>query len=62
MSEPHAIIGLKHLERLPGMIADRQRIAALYDLALKEFRNLSAVAIPPGGTCNYYKYLALPRS
>jgi len=61
MSEPHAIIGLKHLERLPAMIADRQRIAALYDRALKEFRNLSAVAVPPGGTSNYYKYLALPR-
>jgi len=61
MSEPHAIIGLKHLERLPSMIADRQRIAALYDRALKDFRNLAAVPVPPGGTCNYYKYLALPR-
>lgn len=61
MSEPHAIIGLKHLERLPAMIADRQKIAALYDQALKSFRNLSLVPIPAGGTCNYYKYLVVPR-
>ncbi len=60
MSEPHAIIGLKHLERLPAMIADRQRIAALYDQALNTFRNLRAVRVPAGGVCNYYKYLAVP--
>jgi dTDP-4-amino-4,6-dideoxygalactose transaminase len=61
MSEPHAIIGLKHLERLPTMIADRQRVAALYDDALKSFQNLTPVQVPPDGSCNYYKYLALPR-
>ena len=61
MSEPHAIIGLKHLERLPQMIADRQRIAGLYDMALKGFRNLDPVSVPAGGLCNYYKYLAVPR-
>jgi len=61
MSEPHAIIGLKHLERLPAMISDRQRIAALYDEGLKGFRNLSPLKVPPGGTCNYYKYIAVPR-
>jgi len=59
MSEPHAIIGLKHLERLPQMIADRQRIAADYDQALTSFKNLSAVNIPAGGLSNYYKYLAV---
>ncbi len=61
MSEPHAIIGLKHLERLPAMIGDRQRIAAIYDEALARMSNLSTLAIPPGGTCNYYKYVAILR-
>ena len=60
MSEPHAIIGLKHLERLPAMIAERQRIAVVYDRALQEFHNLRPVAVPPVGLCNYYKYLAIP--
>jgi len=59
MSEPHAIIGLKHLERLPAMIADRQKIAAIYDQGLKEFRHLDRLQVPPGGVCNYYKYIVV---
>jgi len=59
MSEPHAIIGLRHLERLPAMIADRQRIAALYDRALAGMGGLNSLAVPPGGVCNYYKYIAV---
>ncbi|HEY6084056.1 MAG TPA: DegT/DnrJ/EryC1/StrS family aminotransferase, partial [Nitrospira sp.] len=59
MSEPHAIIGLKHLERLPAMIADRQRIAAIYDRELRTFKNLTTVAVPVEGVSNYYKYLVV---
>lgn len=59
MSEPHAIIGLKHLERLPAMIADRQKMAAVYDRGLTEFRGLTPLIIPPGGACNFYKYLVV---
>jgi perosamine synthetase len=61
MSEPHAIIGVKHLERLPEMMADRQKIAGIYDQALSGFHNLSALRVPAGGTCNYYKYIAVLR-
>jgi perosamine synthetase len=59
MSEPHAIIGLKHLERLPAMIADRRSIAAVYNAGLKEFGNLKTLEVPADGTCNYYKYIAV---
>lgn len=59
MSEPHAIIGLKHLERLPTMISDRQKIAALYDRELQALRGLTTVAVPAEGTCNFYKYLVV---
>ena len=59
MSEPHAIIGLKHLERLPTMIAERQRIAALFDDELTHCRTLSILAMPAGEVCNYYKYIAV---
>jgi dTDP-4-amino-4,6-dideoxygalactose transaminase len=61
LSEPHAIIGLKHLERLPAMIADRQQTAAFYDQALQPMRNLRPLAVPPGGVCNYYKYVCVLR-
>ena len=59
MSEPHAIIGLKHLQRLPGMIADRQTIAGIYDEELRGFNNLDTLCIPQNGVCNYYKYIAV---
>lgn len=61
MSEPHAIIGLRHLERLPAMIADRQKIAGVYDQALARMRNLSTPVVPAKGVCNYYKYIAVLR-
>jgi dTDP-4-amino-4,6-dideoxygalactose transaminase len=59
MSEPHAIIGLRHLERLPAMVSDRQAVAACYDTALQGFQNLKPLRVPAGGVCNYYKYIAL---
>lgn len=61
LSEPHAIIGLRHLERLPGMIADRQRIARIFDHGLQGFRHLHVLSVPPGGACNYYKYIVVLR-
>jgi dTDP-4-amino-4,6-dideoxygalactose transaminase len=59
MSEPHAIIGLRHLKRLQGMIADRRAIAAIYDKGLSDFRNLRTLPVPADGVCNYYKYIAV---
>ncbi len=62
MSEPHAIIGLKHLERLPAMIEERRIIASVYDKGLMEFENLYPLKIPEGGVCNYYKYIAVMKN
>jgi len=59
MSEPHAIIGLRHLERLPAMIADRQRVAAEYDEGLQALAGLRPLRVPKAGVCNYYKYVAV---
>jgi len=56
LSEPHAVIGLRHLERLPEMIADRQRIAAVYGAELRGHPRLHALEPAPGSTSNYYKY------
>lgn len=58
MSEPHAIIGLRHLQRLPAMLADRQRAAALYDRELREWARCRPLAVPSNDSCNYYKYVA----
>ncbi len=59
MSEPHAIIGLRHLERLDAMVADRRRVAAIYDEGLRGRRGLRPLAVPAGGSCNFYKYVAV---
>jgi perosamine synthetase len=59
LSEPHAIIGFRHFQRLPAMIAARQRIAALYDAALRRTGRLRPLAVPRGGASNYYKYIAV---
>jgi len=59
MSEPHAIIGLRHLERLPEMVAARQRVAAIFDEGLKGLTGLAPLPVPEGSVCNYYKYIAV---
>lgn len=61
LAETNAVIGLRHLERLPAMIRSRQRIAALYDAALADFGGLTPLRIPEGGVCNYYKYVAITK-
>ena len=58
MSEPNAVIGLRHLQRLPAMVEGRQRVAARYDAALAELSGLEPLPVPAGGVCNYYKYVA----
>ena len=51
LSEPHAIIGLRHLERLPAMIAERQRIAAYYDRGARARRRTWCRSAPAGRLC-----------
>jgi dTDP-4-amino-4,6-dideoxygalactose transaminase len=60
LSEPHAIIGLRHLQALPSMIANRRRIAARYDAALNA-SNGGVRPLPPPKGCeaNYYKYVVM---
>ena len=57
MSEPHAIIGLRHFSHLEQMVADRRQWAALYDAALAA-RDYGVTPIAPPANCyaNYYKY------
>jgi perosamine synthetase len=60
LSEPHAVIGLRHLSKLPEMIAARRRIAARYDAALGDGKaGVKPVAMPKGCHSNYYKYVVM---
>jgi len=58
LSEPHAIIGLRHLENLAAMIQARRSLAERYADALTN-RNLGLepLPVPEGCLPNYYKYI-----
>lgn len=61
LSEIHAAVGLSQFGRLDEFIADRRRIAALYDQRLREFSNINLLPIPRESRSNYYKYIAFLR-
>lgn len=60
MSEIHAVIGLKQMDRLEFMISERQRAARAYDAAFRNDPLVRPMLTPDGGTANYYKYLLIP--
>lgn len=58
LSEPHAIIGLRHLEKLAAMVEDRRRIARRYDASLAGTNwGFVPLEVPAGCRPNYYKYV-----
>jgi perosamine synthetase len=59
MSEPHAAIGIAHLERLDQMLDERRRLAAWYDEHLASVPRVRPYRVPYGVRSNYYKYVAL---
>jgi dTDP-4-amino-4,6-dideoxygalactose transaminase len=59
MSEPHAIIGMTHFRHLPEFIAERNRLARVYDRALKGTAGLRPLQLAEGTVSNYYKYIAM---
>lgn len=61
LSEPHAVIGLRHLQRLPEMLHSRRRSAAAYDAAFADSELLEPLHVPQDGVSNYYKYIVLPK-
>ncbi|MFH1087465.1 MAG: DegT/DnrJ/EryC1/StrS family aminotransferase [Chloroflexota bacterium] len=58
MSEIHAVIGLHQLRRLNEFIANRRKVAGVFDHRLKEVKGIRALAIPAQVYSNYYKYVA----
>ena len=59
MSEPHAVIGIRHLEKISEMISARRHIAARYDAAFASHNTLTPIAVPKGCVSNYYKYVVM---
>ena len=59
MSEIHAVLGLHQFQRLEEFVAQRRKIARIYDKKLKETRGVIPLMIPKEVKSNYYKYVAL---
>ena len=59
MSEPHAVIGLRHLQGFAGLLAGRRKIAAIYDAAFAGGNGVRPIATPKGCVPNYYKYVVM---
>ncbi len=60
LSEPHAIIGLAQMRRLPEFIERRREIAAIYDEGLRQLAGLASPVLPaPGCESSYYKYMVM---
>ena len=58
MSEVHAAIGLSQFAHLEEFIADRRRVAGIYDEELEKIDGVTPIRIPLEVKSNYYKYVA----
>jgi len=59
MSEVHAAIGLSQFTRLAEFIAERRRIAQIYDEGLEKVDGVTPLRMPIEVKSNYYKYVAI---
>jgi dTDP-4-amino-4,6-dideoxygalactose transaminase len=59
MSEIHAAVGLSQFARLEDFIADRRRIAKIYDEELKRIDGVTLIKIASEVKSNYYKYMTM---
>ncbi|MHA1264818.1 MAG: DegT/DnrJ/EryC1/StrS family aminotransferase [Candidatus Helarchaeota archaeon] len=58
MSEIHAVIARYQLQRLEEFIANRTKIAKIFDKGLSKIKEIEPLSIPKEGRCNWYKYIA----
>jgi perosamine synthetase len=60
LSEPHAVIGLAQLRRLPEFLEHRRDVALIYDEGLRRLSGLATPLVPPRGCqSSYYKYMVM---
>lgn len=58
LSEVQAVLGLQQMTRANGLLAERRRLAALYDHLLSDSPNVSVVRPGCQVQSSYYKYIA----
>ena len=58
-SELHAVLGLQQMMKAKAILADRRRIARLYDEKLEGVQGIRKVRIPSNIASSYYKYILM---
>ena len=56
-SELHAVLGLQQMKKVAAILAERRKIARLYDKKLERVKGISRLEIQPNIKSAYYKYL-----
>ncbi|MBI4267444.1 MAG: DegT/DnrJ/EryC1/StrS family aminotransferase, partial [Chloroflexi bacterium] len=58
-SEIHAVLGLQQMMKAEGILAERRRLARLYDIKLEGVKGIKKVKIPANIASSYYKYIIM---
>jgi perosamine synthetase len=57
-SELHAVLGLQQMAKIESILAERRKIARMYDLRLEGVKGIKRLLVPPNIQPSYYKYIA----
>lgn len=58
-SELHALLGLQQMKKADWIVAERRRLAALYDKKIDGIKGVRKLKIPAYSNPAYYKYIAM---
>ena len=56
-SELHAVLGLQQMKKAEAILAERRKIAQMYDQKLEGIKGLKRLKTPPNIRSSYYKYI-----
>lgn len=56
-SELHAVLGLQQMMKVEAIIAERRKIARMYDAKLEGVKGIRKLGIPSNVVSSYYKYI-----
>jgi len=56
-SELHAVLGLQQMAKIESILAERRKIAGMYDRRLEGMKGIRQLQIPPNIQPSYYKYI-----
>lgn len=58
-SELHALLGIQQMMKAKEVLAERRRLAGLYDKKLEGLRGIRKIQIPANVVSSYYKYIVM---